>query len=269
MNIKWVGCHPNNYDVGRSGKKINKIVVHWIVGTLESCDTTFANPDREASTHYAIGDSDIHQYVKEEDTAWHASNLTVNRESIGIEHEGGWLLEGGTRKKPTDLTHQTSAKLVADICRRYSLPINRDTVHGHNEYKATQCPGSLDIDRIIELARKEVTPDPVEISDPQAKLVLGLPWGVQELQATISILNDQKRALENCQSANSGLETAYKSEITKLNENWQKKLGTANGTADTLRKDLNSCIIRKAENLGWSELFSIAWKKWWSWKKNV
>src|SRR3990167_3035122 len=153
MEIKWTGAHSNNYTVGRGGKKISKIVMHWIVGTLESADATFANPDRLASAHYGIGDKEIHQYVKEEDTAWHASNLTVNRESIGIEHSGGWDLGNGQRAKPTEETHKTSALLIADICKRYSIPIDKDHILPHNNFSATQCPGSLDIDKLISLAK--------------------------------------------------------------------------------------------------------------------
>src|SRR5450759_169963 len=89
MTIKWIGADANNFLKGRDGHTVNKIVLHWIVGTLESADTTFANPTRIASAHYGIGDSDIHQYVQESDTAYHAGNLTVNKDSIGIEHKGG------------------------------------------------------------------------------------------------------------------------------------------------------------------------------------
>ena len=161
MNIKWVGASTNNFGQGRAGKTINKIVLHWIVGTLESAGATFANPDREASSHYGVGDEDIHQFVADENTAWHASNLKVNRESIGIEHEGGWLLpDKVNRFKPTDKTHETSAKLIADICQRYSIPIDREHIRLHNEYSNTQCPGSLDVDRIIEMARNYSVPPP-------------------------------------------------------------------------------------------------------------
>lgn len=155
MNIKWVGAHKNNYGVGRSGKKINKVVLHWIVGTLESADATFAKPDRLATAHYGIGDDDVHQYVKEEDTAWHASNLLVNQESVGIEHEGGWLLQDNkTRFKPTDKTHQTSAQLVFEICKRYGIPIDKDHIFPHNKFSSTQCPGLLEVERIISEAKK-------------------------------------------------------------------------------------------------------------------
>ncbi len=143
MDIKWIGAHPNNYGVGRAGSKVEKVVLHWIVGKLSAADITFQNPDRIASAHYGIGHTVIHQYVKEEDTAYHAGNLTVNRQSIGIEHEGGPDLP------ISEDTHKTSIKLVADICRRYGIPADRQHILKHSEIKATQCPGTLDIDRIV------------------------------------------------------------------------------------------------------------------------
>lgn len=164
MTIKQVPAHKNNYGVGRSGKKIEFIIMHWIVGTLESADATFQKPDRLASSHYGIGDEAIHQYVKESDTAWHASNLDINRRSIGIEHEGGWESPKGSGKrvKPSHKTHETSAKLIAELSKKYNIPLDRKHILRHNEVQGanTQCSGTLDLDLIIELAKKENEPAP-------------------------------------------------------------------------------------------------------------
>ena len=129
MTIKWIGAHANNFEKGRRGKTVNKIILHWIVGTLGSADATFNKADRLASAHYGIGDGDIHQYVQESDTAYHASNITVNTESIGIEHEGGWLLADGNRFTPTEATVQTSINLVADICNRTDNSLHCSNYH--------------------------------------------------------------------------------------------------------------------------------------------
>lgn len=157
LSIKWIGANANNYQVGRAGKTVKYVVCHWIVGTLESADATFQNPTRIASATYGIGGNDIHQYVKETDTAYANGNLLSNRESCSIEHEGGWLLpDGVTRFKPTDQTHETSAQLVADICKRYNIPIDRQHILKHSEVsdKPTSCPGLLDIDRIVKRAKE-------------------------------------------------------------------------------------------------------------------
>lgn len=173
MNIKQVPAHVNNYGVGRVGNKVEYIVMHWIVGTLESADTTFQNPTRKASAHYGIGDSDIHQYVKEEDTAWHASNLVINRKSIGIEHEGGWEEPKGSGKrvKPSQQTHETSAQLIATLAKKYNIPLDREHIIKHNEVSgaSTACCGTLDVDLIIKLAKAILTPPTSDCSELQAK----------------------------------------------------------------------------------------------------
>lgn len=197
MDIKWVGAHTNNFGVGRNGSTVNKIVMHWIVGTLSSADTTFNSPTRYASAHYGVGPSEVHQYVAEENTAWHASNLTINRQSIGIEHEGGRLLLDGTREKPTEATLKRSAELVASICKRYNLPIDRNTIRIHKEYSATQCPGTLDVDRIITLAKEfNATPPPATVTD-QSKYDFQGNIGVVELQRARSIMREYESQINN------------------------------------------------------------------------
>jgi hypothetical protein len=249
-NIKWVGCHPNNYSVGR-GKEIKLIVLHWIVGTLESADATFANADRKASAHYGVGDNDIHQWVKEDDTAWHSGVWVVNQASIGIEHEGGWLLPDGTRKVPTDKTHETSGKLVADICRRYNIPIDRQHIVTHREQSATECPGTLDVDRIIQIAKDQTIPDP----QPE-KVTICEPWGEMELQAICSTLNDQKRDLENCEkNCEKKVEMAVEQALFENNEIWQKELDTANQRIEELEQTISDDL----SEYPWQVLFKQAW----------
>ena len=139
-----------NYTQGR-GKKIDRIVVHWIVGKLSAADAVFKNPSTDLSAHYAIGNKITHQYVTEDNTAWHAGVWTMNQRSIGIEHEGGPNLP------ISDETYKTSAKLIAEIAQRYGIPLDRNHIIGHREVKPTQCPGTLDIDRLISLAKGEDT----------------------------------------------------------------------------------------------------------------
>src|SRR3990167_6238467 len=150
MQIKWVGANPKNFAIGRQNEKITKICLHWIVGKLSAADAVFNNPDRQVSAHFGIGHTEVHQYVREEDTAYHAGNFTVNKQSIGIEHEGGPDLP------ISEDTHKTSIELVTDICRRYNIPADRQHILKHSEIKATQCPGTLDIDRIVREVQKRL-----------------------------------------------------------------------------------------------------------------
>ena len=170
MQIKWVGANPKNFAIGRQNEKITKICLHWVVGKLSAADAVFNNPDRQVSAHYGIGHTTIHQYVREEDTAYHAGNLTVNRQSIGIEHEGGPDLP------ISEDTHKTSIELVTDICRRYNIPADRQHILKHSEIKATQCPGTLDIDRIIrevQIRLDKFTQDNVKILTDQIEKLQG------------------------------------------------------------------------------------------------
>jgi len=169
MNITWKGAHENNFKVGRDGKSVSKIILHWIVGSLESADSTFQNPERLASAHYGVGDEEIHQYVKEEDTAYHAGNFDVNLTSIGIENEGSPTMP------ITDKTYSTLVELVKTLCIRYSIPVDREHIKGHKEVSnmATACPGNLNIDRVVKSVQESMKP-PINYQDWYEQVMLKL-----------------------------------------------------------------------------------------------
>jgi hypothetical protein len=134
------------HDKGRKSK-IDRVVIHWFgVGNLDAANRHFTRPNATTSAHYGIEDDRVIQWVREDDTAWHAGNLAMNRRSIGVEHSAE------PNRPATEKTIQTSAKLIAGICKRYAIPLDRKHIIGHNEVKATQCPGTIPIDRIIQLA---------------------------------------------------------------------------------------------------------------------
>ena len=146
MNIVWKGSP--NFTKGRGGKKPSKIIIHWFgTGTLESANTRFQNSASQVSAHYGVSKGRIWQWVKEEDTAFQAGNYAVNQETIGIEHDA-------------TLTHNLSeddykltASLVADICHRQGIPLDLEHIIPHRAVKPTQCPGTIDIAKIINLAK--------------------------------------------------------------------------------------------------------------------
>jgi N-acetyl-anhydromuramyl-L-alanine amidase AmpD len=160
---RWIGAHENNFRTGRhNDMKPDMIVIHVIEGTLKSCDNWFNNGDAGVSAHYGIGlRRELHQYVREEDTAYHAGrvqgataplvkerNLNPNYYSIGIEHEGT-----ATSEWP-DTMYEDSARLVADIAKRHNIPLDRRHVVEHHEiYAPKSCPGRGDVDRIVKMAR--------------------------------------------------------------------------------------------------------------------
>jgi N-acetylmuramoyl-L-alanine amidase CwlA len=120
-----------------------------MAGTLAATDSVFQDKTRNTSAHYGIEDGVVHQYVSEADTAFHAGNYAFNQRSIGIEHSA----QPG--RDASKATYQTSAALIADICNRYGLPINANTIIPHRAIVATQCPGTIDLSTLISLANNQ------------------------------------------------------------------------------------------------------------------
>lgn len=164
MTIQWFGCNEANFRRGRGSLKPTAIVIHLMAGTLPGTDAWFNNSLAGVSAHYGIGQrGDIHQYVKEEDEAFHAGQvvdptwtgiihgMNPNLYTVGIEHEGKldtvW----------SDDIFEASGWLVAQVAERWGIPLDRAHVIGHHEIKASKpCPGPhCDLDRII-LTAKEV-----------------------------------------------------------------------------------------------------------------
>ena len=135
------------YDSEVQRLPIAMIILHSTAGTYESSISYFNNPKAGTSAHYIIAnDGRLAGMLEEYNVAFHSGSYEVNRRSIGIEHEG---YSGMVRK---DSEYTMSAKLVADICKFYNIPCNRDTVKPHREIVPTACPTDLDIDRIIREA---------------------------------------------------------------------------------------------------------------------
>lgn len=141
---KWIGAHPNNFEKG--GNKPNRIILHHIVGPQSAADGVFKSPygngtalkPNPASATYSVG-PEIHQYVKETDIAY-AQGYTANRIAISIEHAG---------PPYSDKTYANSAKLCADICKRYGWSVEYAfRKPRHRDYVNTVCPGDLDVKRI-------------------------------------------------------------------------------------------------------------------------
>ncbi len=147
----------SNYD--KSRKPIDRIVIHWMAGTLAGADARFSNSASGVSAHYGIEDSTIFQWVDEAHTAYHCGNYTYNQRSIGIEHSAD------PQRPATEATYQSAGKLIGEIANRYNIPLDRTHIVGHKEIKATQCPGTMDIDKLINIAKGGGTVDTQKIID--------------------------------------------------------------------------------------------------------
>ena len=208
-----------NFDANR--KPITTVVIHWFGrGTLESADQRFLSDASDVSAHYGISGDIIYQWVEEKNVAYHAGNYEINQRSIGIEHDA--TLE----HEASEQTYQTSGKLVADICKRYAIPIDDFHIIPHKQVTATQCPGTIDIQKIMRIANGIIS----SMND-QTIIDLG-PYGKHEIQAIRGFYGD---AL-----------------------NWQKDLGNARKENEELKKQLKECQERPLNPPNPSDLSSYS-----------
>lgn len=169
----WVGSP--NYGYREPAAVKTHITLHWMDGTLAGTDAHFQNPGTikdgrgtGTSTQYGIGQTEIHQYVPEGEYAHGDGDAYSNANGISIEHEGG------PGRPITDAVYDLSARLVADIAARHQLGELKVgvNVYPHNHWVATECPGTLDLDRIVTDANRinghgeRPEPDPVDSEPP-------------------------------------------------------------------------------------------------------
>ena len=165
----------------RNGQQVLGICVHITDGDTRSVISHFTNPASKVSAHYLVTRTgDIIQFVEESKVAWHAGykvrptaklvldNIEKNPNTflIGIEHE---CL---SNQDLTEIQYVNSAKLLSEICKRWSIPLNREFILKHHEIRADKtCPGIVSMEKLINL-----TFDPPQISE------------ISELQIKISLL---------------------------------------------------------------------------------
>jgi N-acetylmuramoyl-L-alanine amidase len=155
-----------NFTPGRKTYTPIAIVIHIMEGSLEGTDSWFKSTESVVSAHYGIGiNGEVHQYVLETDSAWHAGRVNAptwslikpagngayinpNYYTIGIEHEGNENTDW------SDATYQSSSAMIRDIAQRWSIPIDRQHIIGHHEiYSLKACPGTkVDFNKLISMA---------------------------------------------------------------------------------------------------------------------
>ncbi|MFE9257226.1 N-acetylmuramoyl-L-alanine amidase [Streptomyces sp. NPDC006879] len=110
--------------------RVDRVVIHVVQGSFPVALKVFKDPKHKAAAHYVVRkDGHIAQMVRELDVAYHSGNRSWNQRSIGIEHEGFVHRKSSF----TDAMYAASARLTADICRRYGIPIDRQHIVGHVE----------------------------------------------------------------------------------------------------------------------------------------
>jgi N-acetylmuramoyl-L-alanine amidase len=167
--VRWVGSC--NKALGRQGHRPEAVVIHIMDDDIASVDAWFNTPKGPknplpVSAHYGVARSGaVHQYVNENDTAWHAGRVkgshwpglasgpNPNQYTIGIEHEGRPAMVW------TDAMRAASATLLAGVSQRWSIPLDRAHVIGHYEIYSgkSYCPGPhADIADLIDMAHHVV-----------------------------------------------------------------------------------------------------------------
>ncbi|MFV6029814.1 N-acetylmuramoyl-L-alanine amidase [Streptomyces sp. NPDC056264] len=117
---------------GSGGFDIRQIVIHDVEGTHDGAVSVFKNPDKWASAHYIVrADGRVTQMVETKNEAFHAGNKTVNMHSVGIEHEG-YAIKGDAGWY-TEPEYESSAALVKYLAAKFSIPLDREHIIGHDE----------------------------------------------------------------------------------------------------------------------------------------
>jgi N-acetylmuramoyl-L-alanine amidase len=158
-----------NFSKGRKGYHPEAIVIHIMEGTLSGTDSWFRNPQSKVSAHYGVGtNGELHQYVQETDTAWHAGRVNApvwsfikptgngqfinpNYYTIGIEHEGN------ENTNWTEDMYNTTSSLISEISKRWNIPLDRRHIIGHHEiYSLKTCPGfNVDLERLVQMSKQK------------------------------------------------------------------------------------------------------------------
>lgn len=170
---EWIPAHAANWRRANRPRDyaIDRVVIHMPEATYPVTLKVFQDPSHGAATHYVIrsGDGHVAQLARELDVAFHAGHRPTNERSIGIEHEG-WADDPSYL---TDALYASSARLVAGVCDRYGIPVDREHIIGHNEVPEVVrvCPGPhWDWDRYLSLVRAAVPPagEPADAGRVQA-----------------------------------------------------------------------------------------------------
>lgn len=197
---KWVGSPNYNYrDTRPEGAKPTHVTMHWMSGTLAGTDAQFqkysnivnGRGDGSAS-NYGVGQTEIHQYVRERDYQQADGNQDSNRWGLSIEHEAS------ASNPATEAVKILSAKLLADLAKRYGWEkyqiggsetfaqvqafsaANPKTclVFPHSHWVATTCPGTLPWQDIVRLANgilSTVEPKP-EVPADEDTITVSKSW---------------------------------------------------------------------------------------------
>lgn len=163
------GTDPNIMNSDDNRTKIDRIIIHHNAGTSDegARRTWYVSTGIGTSAHYQVTPDKIWGCVGENYVAYHAGNYPMNQRSIGIEHLNN---TGAPTWTIAEETYRNSAKLIRDICERNGIPIDRQHILKHGEVVPTACPGGIDIDKLVRMARDGVSTQ--QDKQPTGKVVI-------------------------------------------------------------------------------------------------
>lgn len=270
-----------NYSAGGM-KEIRGIVLHSMWGTQEGSIAWFKNPEAKASAHYCISkDGVVVQMVDEskKDMAWHAGYIDVPPAPDWVQPNPNYYCIGIELEDMKDVAWQypeaqraATSELVKSLMVKYKIPKEKVVLHKElNPSRRSDPVGAFSRDWVFGSEQAPV--GYISFADAITESYQALKgsisndekvWRLENWKGLKSLLND-------LMSGDSGVkikwfEPLINEAVTKaISENdrkWQSDLAVANAQIEELRKI-------SVEKYSWQELLSLAWKKWWIWKKGV
>jgi N-acetylmuramoyl-L-alanine amidase len=136
----------SNFQSGRGGVTLDRIVVHHTWGSLASAQARFNQDGSQVSAHVIVArDGSLLSLVDIGDTAFHAGDFAYNERSVGIEFESSQ----GDVPEFTDIQYSAGHDLIDNIGSRQGFALDGSSVVPHSAVVPTACPGGLDIGRLL------------------------------------------------------------------------------------------------------------------------
>lgn len=224
------------------------ICIHTMVGTLDGTDSWFHNPEAQVSSHYGVDltTDKIYQWVEEKHTAW-AQGRVSNPTNKLVKEKGGnpnsYFISiecadnGNPNGAERDRQIITIAELVRMIAKGNNIPLNRDYICGHREiYDKKTCPGNLDLDKIINLAKgNTMSDDEIVIKKSEYEQLLEAKSYYQQFKDNgFTSATEVKQRIDD---------------LNKAIEDKNKEIVSEKERAEAFRKDFNDLLAYVAKAL--------------------
>lgn len=133
-NVPFYPANHTNFTKGRT-RPIKYITIHHSAGLEQTLRYLWADPNRNGSSHFWVGNKHMEQYVDTSDTAWTNGNWRSNSESITIEVRGDWR---GYYNQATLNNLETLLKKLRKIYPKTDITYHKDVSD-----RMTLCPADL------------------------------------------------------------------------------------------------------------------------------